>query len=227
MERVNQRNGFVSSCAPDEGGRRIQVLIIEDHVLVRRGLVAMVNAESDMICCGEFGASEDALAALEGASVDVVIVDVSAIRWSGLEAIKRIRKHDTSIRIIAVAMSERPELIERLASAGAAACVMTGDFTERLRQAIRRGPGSKLGQSGGGTEIGGARRGAVQGCFDAVERQIVVLIGQGVPSREIAIRLGLSLAMVDAYRRRIRLKLNHPAPTQLVEFCSRWTTQAV
>ena len=38
--------------------------------------------------------------------------------------------------------------------------------------------------------------------------------------REIAIRLGLSLAMVDAHRRRIRLKLNHPAPTQLVEFCS-------
>lgn len=227
MERENQRNRFMSSCVTGGGRGRIQVLIIEDHELVRRGLVAMVNAETDMACCGEFATSEEAFAALEGKSVDVVIVDVSAIRWSGLEAVKRIRKRDTSTRIIAVAMSERPELIEGLASAGAAACVMTSGFTERLLQAIRRAPGSRPGQPEVGAEVGGARRSVMQGGFDAVERQIVALIGQGVPSREIAIRLGLSLAMVDSYRRRIRLKLNHPAPTQLVEFCSRWTAQAV
>jgi DNA-binding CsgD family transcriptional regulator len=52
------------------------------------------------------------------------------------------------------------------------------------------------------------------------------MIGRGVPTRAIAVRVGMSVAMVEAYRRRIRSKLNFPTACQLVQFCVRWAERA-
>jgi DNA-binding CsgD family transcriptional regulator len=51
------------------------------------------------------------------------------------------------------------------------------------------------------------------------------LIGRGLPARSIAVRLHLSVSAVEAYRRRIRGKLNFPNATELVQFCVRWVEQ--
>lgn len=207
-----------------------RVLIFDSHELVRRGLAALVNAEEDMISCGEAENGAAVLAALPEARPDVVLVDVSASRGDGLEAIQRIRKADATIRIVALAMTDRPDVVERIFDAGAAAFVIKTDIAARVLEAIRRGQAGRAQRATPGdgnaplTRAPEASR-AVRG-LDHIERAIVEMIGQGAATKAIAVKLGISLAKVEAYRRRIRGKLNSPTATQLVQFCVRWTENA-
>jgi len=198
---------------------KTQVLIVDNHELVRRGLIALVNAESDMIACGAVACCDATFDEVVRTKPDAVIIDVSVTRGDGLQVIQRIRNHDARIRIVALAMSDKPELTERAFSAGAAALVMKTDLAGRILEAIRRGQagGAKNGAEGGKHERAGQARG-----LDQVERRIIEMIGRGIPTRAIALRFGMSVAMVEAYRRRIRSKLNHPTASQLVQFCVRW-----
>lgn len=204
---------------------RTRVFVVDNHELVRRGLAALVNVEKDMVCCGEASCDETAMPAIEEAQPDVVIIDVSAMRSAGLEIVQRIRKLDTRIRIIALAMVERPELVERSLSAGAVAFVSKNGLAERVLDAVRRNqvPREDAEVARGVMAKANGRMGAR---LDPLERDVVELIGRGVPDRGIAIRLGISLATVEGCRRRIRNKLNCPTSTQLVELCARWTARA-
>ena len=215
--------------AGGNGGRsaaRVRVLIVDNHELVRRGLAALVNAEPDMRCCGEAPCDESAMEAVNAAQPDVVIIDVAVTRGAGLEIVQRIRKINTRIRVIALAMTERPELVERSLSAGAVEFVSKNGLAARVLEAVRRSQLPRSAAPSTAIDAGAKRQGGrTGGRLDAIEREIVHLIGRGVPDRGIAIRLGLSVGMVEGYRRKIRSKLNCPTATQLVELCARWTTQ--
>jgi DNA-binding NarL/FixJ family response regulator len=205
---------------------RIRVLIVDNHELVRRGLAALVNAESDMHCCGEAPCDESAMDVVNSTQPDVVIIDVAVTRGIGLEIVQRIRKTNTRIRVIALAMTERPELVERSLSAGAVEFVSKNGLAARVLEAVRRSQLPRSAAPSEAAEVTTKRQNVrTGGRLDAVEREIVQLIGRGVPDRGIAIRLGLSVGMVEGYRRRIRSKLNCPTATQLVELCARWTAQ--
>ena len=197
-------------------------MIVDNHELIRRGLAALVNAESDMVACAEAACTTSALEAVARFEPDVVIVDVSPSRGAGLEIIQGIRKLSTKIRIVALAMSERPELAEQVRDAGAAALVVKTDVAPRVLEAIRR---ARVERETRHPERTAAKRPALRPSrrgLDAVEREIVEMIGRGVPTRAIAVRLRMSVPMVEARRRRIRRKLNLPTATQLVQFCVRW-----
>lgn len=208
--------------ARDLRSRVTRVLIIDGHDLVRRGLAALLNAQPDMQCCGEAGVDEQAFGLVASCRPDVVVIDVSAMRGAGLVLVQRIRKHDASIRIVALAMTEWPELVERSLTAGAVAFVSKNGLADRVLEAVRRHqPGrTKLPEAGRG-DWPMERRGRSAGVLDPIEREIMCLIGRGMPTPEIAVRLGLSVVRVEGYRRRVRAKLNCPTGTQLVEFCAR------
>ena len=208
---------------------RTRVLIVDNHELVRRGLAALVNAEDDMMSCGEVPCVEESIDAVLRARPEVVIIDVSASRGSGLQVIQRIRKSHAAIRIVALAMSDKPELVERVFSAGAAAFVVKTDLAARVLDAVRRNQPTQMPMTAREAEFGrlsrpGAR--SSERCLDPTEREIVEMIGRGVPTRAIAVRVGMSVAMVEACRRRIRSKLNFPNASQLVQFCVRWAERA-
>jgi DNA-binding NarL/FixJ family response regulator len=196
---------------------------------VRRSLAAVVNAEEDLMSCGEVACTETALEAVKEMRPQVVVIDVSLARGAGLELIQRIRKHDAAIRIVALAMSDKPEVVERVLSAGAAEFVVKTDLAARVLEAIRRSRRPRPASHQARNEQGQPARQAgmrSERCLDLVEREIVQMIGRGIATRAIAVRLGMSVAMVEAYRRRIRGKLNFPTATQLVQFCVRWAERA-
>jgi DNA-binding NarL/FixJ family response regulator len=152
------------------------------------------------------------------------MIDVSAARGEGLQAIQRIRNYDASIRIVALAMNDRPEFVERVFSAGAATLVMKTDLARRILETIRRSQTERKGAAPGKEQAraghGGGRN------LDKTEREIVEMIGRGIPTRAIAMRSGMSVAMVEGHRRRICSKLNNPTASQLVQFCVRWVERA-
>ena len=200
-------------------------MIVDSHQLVRRGLAAMLNAEDDLESCGEVSSTAAAMDEILQRQPDVVLIDVSLRHGAGLELIQRIRALAPQVRVVALAMYNKPEYAERLFSVGAAAFVLKGDLTQRLLEAVRRKPGEtpKRGESAEKEKASRGRSGPTRANgLNEVEREIVELIGRGVPARAIALRLRLSVSAVQAYRRRIRGKLNFPTATQLVQFCVRW-----
>lgn len=201
-----------------------RVVILENHDLVRRALETLVNAESDMVTCGATACTESAFALVADARPDVVIVDVAVTRGAGLHLIQKIRGEFPAVRIVALAVNERPELSEQVFTAGAAALVVKSELAARLLGAIRRGQG--IGPVSAPTEdeavAAGASDDMIERRLAPLERQILELIGRGIPTRAIAIRLGISVATAEACRRELRHKLNFPSAAQLVEFCVQW-----
>lgn len=203
----------------------LRVLIVDDHELVRRGLAALLNAERDLQACGEVPCGESVLEAVRTLRPDVVLVDVSSSHSAGLETIQRIRKSKTGARIVALVMTDRPELVERVYEAGAAAFAIKTGVAERVLQAIRghARPGAKPAATPAAPAGATPRAGA--GRLDRLERSIMEHIGRGAPSQEIAMMVGASVAEVRACRRRLLAKLSCESPTQLVELCARWASR--
>lgn len=212
---------------------RTRIYIVDDHALVRRGLAALISAESDMEVCGQ---AEDAASAINDIMKlrpDLVIVDISLKGNSGIELIKSIKAFDPNIQAIVVSMHDESIYALRVLKAGARAYVMKQEVTEKVLEAVRRIRKGHLYVSdnvasqmlnrltGGGVPEDGS---LVSGLSDR-ELEIASLIGNGVPTREIAARLHISIKTVETHRAHIKSKLNLRNATQLVQFCVRWVDE--
>ena len=116
---------------------RRPILIVDDHPLVRRGLKALIDAEPDLIVCGEAATREDGLRAIAAARPDLVVVDPSLARGDGLELIRESRSRYEGLRVLALTMHEAPLYVRRVFAAGASGYVTKSEKTETLLTAIR------------------------------------------------------------------------------------------
>ena len=116
---------------------RRRILIADDQPLVRRGLKAVIDAEPDLIVCGEAATREDGLRAIAAARPDLVVVEPSLVRGDGLELIREIRSCYEGLRVLALTMHEAPLYVRRVFAAGASGYVTKSEKTETLLTAIR------------------------------------------------------------------------------------------
>jgi Response regulator containing a CheY-like receiver domain and an HTH DNA-binding domain len=211
-----------------------RIYVVDDHPLMRMGLRAMINAEQDMEVCGEAADAATATAEIMKIRPDVVIADISLKGNSGIELIKNIKAFDPGIDVVVVSMYDESVYALRVLKAGARAYVMKQDVTSRVLDAIRRARNGQLFVSErvatqmlnrfvDGTDDGSADS-PVASLSDR-ELEIVNLIGDGLPTREIAAKLFLSIKTVETHRVHIKRKLNLANATQLVQFCVRWVEE--
>ena len=116
---------------------RRRILIADDQPLVRRGLKAVIDAEPDLIVCGEAATREDGLRAIAVARPDLVVVEPSLVRGDGLELIRDIRSRYEGLRVLALTMHEAPLYVRRVFAAGVSGYVTKSEMTETLLAAIR------------------------------------------------------------------------------------------
>lgn len=213
---------------------RTRIYVVDDHPLMRMGLRAMINGEPDMEVIGEAADSATATAEIMKLRPDLVIADISLRGNSGIELIKNIKAFDPGIDVVVVSMYDESIYALRVLKAGARAYVMKQDVTTRVLDAIRRARNGQLFVSErvatqmlnrfvDGTEDGAADS-PVSSLSDR-ELEIVNLIGEGLPTREIAAKLFLSIKTVETHRVHIKRKLNLANATQLVQFCVRWVEE--
>jgi DNA-binding NarL/FixJ family response regulator len=210
---------------------KTRIYIVDDHPLMRMGLRAMINAEADMEVCGEAATATTEIMKLKP---ELVIADISLKGNSGIELIKNIKAFDPGIDVVVVSMYDESVYALRVLKAGARAYVMKQDVTSRVLDAIRRARNGQLFVSErvatqmlnrfvDGTEDGNSDS-PVSSLSDR-ELEIVNLIGDGLPTREIASKLFLSIKTVETHRVHIKRKLNLANATQLVQFCVRWVEE--
>ncbi len=218
---------------PPPVNTKTRVFIVDDHPLLRKGLGELINQQLDMSICGEAEDAPEALKAICQIRPDLVIVDISLKSQNGIELIKNIKAVNPSIQILVLSMHDESIYALRVLKAGAKAYVMKQEVVDKVMEAIRRIRAGKvfvservaaqmLSQVVDGNDP--SRNSPVDSLSDR-ELEIVTMIGNGTPTREIAKRLSISIKTVESHRAHIKDKLSLTNATQLVQWCVRWVEE--
>ncbi|HEY8521438.1 MAG TPA: response regulator transcription factor [Gammaproteobacteria bacterium] len=210
--------------------RRRSVFVVDDHPIVRQGLVQLIEQEPDLEVCGEAADVKEARLALAKLKPDIVILDLSLRDSDGMELVKDIRSKYEQLPVLVLSMHDEMIYAERLLAAGANGYIMKQAAADQLLVAVRRvlSGGIYVSEKVGASMI---ERFAVAGraqSSDPIDRlsnrelQVLNLIGRGRTTREIADNLNLSVKTIESHRQRIKKKLNLHTSPQLVQFAVNW-----
>jgi len=207
-----------------------QILIVDDHPMMRQGLAQLIGLEPDLAVCGEAENAGGALGAIGALKPDLVLADISLPGKNGLELIKDFQTIQPGLPVLVISMHDESLYAERVLRAGGRGYIMKQEGGKKLMQAIRQVLDGKIyvseKMSANILEIfSGRRAGAESSPLERLtdrEFEIFQLIGQGQRTRDIAEKLHLSVKTVDAHRANIKSKLKLNSATELVRYAVRW-----
>lgn len=207
-----------------------RILLVDDHPLLRQGIGQLVNQQPDLAICGEAGDRAAALALAEKVRPDLVLVDLSLRDDRGLELIKDLKVGLPEVPTLVLSMHDESFYAERALRAGARGYIMKQEASEKVLEAIRCVLGGgvfvskKIADSivAGLTGSSGTAGAQPQGVLSDREMEILLLIGKGYGSQQIAKRLCISVKTVEAHRANIRVKLKLGSGGELLQYSIRW-----
>ncbi len=214
-------------------GRELQkdarVVVVDDHEMVLEGVSRLIDNEPGLAVVARCTTSREAVEHIASDSPDLVVLDLALGDDGGLELIRRIHRIDEDLPILIMSMFDEDVFAERALRAGAIGYVMKDEAADVLIEAIREGLRGEVHLSSK-LRARAVRRVAGRGDADGVElrdltdREIEVfrLIGEGLSTREIAERLGLSTKTIETHRAKIMRKLDLQNSFQLVHRAILW-----
>lgn len=195
----------------------IQVLLADDHRMIREGIRALLEREEDIEVIGEAADGREAVRLTAQLCPDVVIMDVSMPMLNGIEATRQIRRDCPDARVLILTVHEGEDYVARLLAAGASGYIIKRAASEELISAVRavfRGQAflypsiakvviedyvRRLHEGGGLS---------ARDVLTDREREVLQLIAEGYTNREIADLLHLSIKTVQNHRSKIMNKLD-------------------
>lgn len=197
----------------------IRVLVLDDHEIVRRGLVSLFDAQPDMAIVGEAATAREALTRIAATRPDVAVLDVRLPDGSGIDVCREVRQSHPGVACLILTAFDDDEALSAAVIAGAAGYVVKDVRAGGLLEAIRVvAAGKRLIDAATAQRV--ARRLArphPDATFDSLglrEHQILALIGDGLTNRQIAQRLGLAEKTVKNYVSSLLAKLGLEHRTQ-------------
>lgn len=187
--------------------RRIRVLCVDDHRIVREGIALIIKRQADMQVVGLAATGEEAVDLFKGCQPDVTLMDLRLRAMSGVEAIRAIRRIDASARIVVLTMYQGDEDIYRALEAGATTYLLKDTLADDLIQVIRDVRAGKQTPVIPEVQARLAER-SVRPELTPREMEILNLISQGMQNREIATSLGISEATAQVHVKNILAKLD-------------------
>jgi DNA-binding NarL/FixJ family response regulator len=210
--------------------RKAQVLVVDDHPLVRQGLVQVINQQEDLGVCGEVATHAEVLTALSIRLPDLLVLDLRLKEGDSLEFIKSLKGRFPDLPVLVLSQFDEGLYAERCLRAGASGYVMKEQASEDVLGAIRTVLAGRIyitpdlnarllqrlitakPQAG---EM-------VFGNLSDRELQVLQMLGSGVGNREIARQLRLSIKTVETYREHLKHKLSLRNADELVYFARQW-----
>lgn len=202
----------------------IQVLLADDHAVLRAGLRALLNAEPDIEVVGEAANGAEALRQVEMLQPNVVVMDLTMPGTSGLEAIRHISRHFPRVRSLVLTMHSEEQFIIGTIRAGGAGYVLKSSADVELIQAIRQVNAGENYFTGSAMQLlldyhrNNKSEPERADALSEREYEVLVLTVQGYSSREIGERLIISAKTVDTYRQRVMQKLGLNHRVDLVQY---------
>jgi DNA-binding NarL/FixJ family response regulator len=179
----------------------IRVAVVDDHTIVRNGLVALLGAHADLEIVGAVGDGEAAVALCVEQRPDVVLMDLSMPGVGGIEATRRIAAEAPGVQVVVLtSFMDRERIVEAL-SAGAIGYLLKDAEPEELIRGIHtaaRGE-SPLDPRAARTMLGAQRAPDPLDVLTDREREVLVLVAEGLPNKQIGRRLEISEKTVKAH----------------------------
>jgi DNA-binding NarL/FixJ family response regulator len=209
---------------------KTNILIVDDHPIVRQGLAELINHEEDLAVCGQAEDAHQAMKAVKELKPDMAVVDISLKETSGMELIKDLKAQYPNIPVLALSMHDESLYAERALRAGARGYIMKAEATEKVILAIRKVLSGEIYISD--TMASKMMRKFIDGSKDINvspveslsdrELEVFQLIGKGYGTRQISERLFLSIKTIETYRAHIKEKLGLSDAAELLQYAIQW-----
>jgi two-component system, NarL family, invasion response regulator UvrY len=201
----------------------INVLIADDHALIREGLKKTLSGEPDMSLVGDASNVADLFKQLERLTVNIVLLDITMPGESGLDALKELRQKYPHIPVLILSFHPEHRFAVRALKAGASGYITKQSATEELVQAIRKivGGGKYVSSALAeelATELDEESGKLPHETLSDREFQVMRLIAAGKKSSEIAEELSVTMSTVNTYRMRIFEKMQMQSNVDLARY---------
>jgi DNA-binding NarL/FixJ family response regulator len=202
--------------------KKIRVLLVDDHAVLRAGLRMLINAQADMEVVGEASNATEALEAARRLLPDVVTLDLSMPGEGGLKFIEEARATGLEARVVVLTMHDDPAYFRTAVGGGATGYVVKSAADSELLTAIRAVHEGRLFVS--------MPSGKSEGIWPSQllaeppnplserEQQVLLFLAEGFTNKEIGERLDLSVKTIETYRARIASKLQLRTRADIVRY---------
>ena len=195
----------------------ISLLLVDDHPLVREGLMARLEALPDIRVVGEAGDAAQALQQVAALQPQVVLTDINMRGINGIELTQQLLARWPDLLVLVLSMHDKPEYAQQALAAGARGYVLKDSPSAEIIGAIRT-------VASGGTYLSPV---LAQRLFSPVpprvqlsarEQQILSLLAQGQSSKQIARVLDIGVRTVESHRQNIHRKLDLAGQAELIRY---------
>lgn len=202
----------------------IQIVLVDDHKMLREGLRVLLQSEADFSVIGEAGTAAQAVNLVHDTQPDVVILDLGLPDSSGLDVIRKIRAGHGDTRIVVLSMHTNQEFVKQAIEAGCDGYVPKSSAHKSLIRAIRVVQAGERYLHPVVAKVlfnAMAQKSSETQQFNALserEQEVIRQTALGYTSKEIGAQLYLSPKTVETYRQRALEKLNIERRADLVRF---------
>lgn len=210
--------------------RSVRLLLVDDHVVIRRGLCAMLSVRPGWTVVGEASDGREAIEAARILKPDLVIADITMPLLNGLEAIPKMLKVAPSARILILSMHDEEQLIQRALDEGASGFVLKSDAEQCLYQAVEAVICGKRFVSPSVARLVLKRRQlrltntpavSHERFLTAREQEVVHLLAEGFSNKQVGDLLSISVRTAENHRARLSRKLGVTSLSGLVRYAIR------
>jgi two-component system, NarL family, nitrate/nitrite response regulator NarL len=204
---------------------KIRLLLVDDHPIVREGIKSALAKRKKIVIVGEASTGEEAMVKAKKSLPDIILMDINMPGMSGLEASRRLRKLVPESKILALTMHENREYILEMSQLGARGYVFKDSSPSELYHAIEVIHHGEFFFSPRASQqllkafLKGEQRATGGESIDLSPREKDVLqrIAEGLRTKEIADRLGVTDRTIETYRRRLMNKLSAHSAAELIK----------
>jgi DNA-binding NarL/FixJ family response regulator len=195
----------------------IRVILADDHHLVRRGILALLEQADDISVIGEAEDGQEAVTLVEQLKPDVMIIDIAMPRMNGIQATQRVHALGLATQVVILSMHSRPTLVRQALRNGAKGYLLKRSVTEELLLAVRA---ASRGETYLSPEVSDiivddflvhqieTEKASPFNQLTPREREVVQLIAEGYTNSGIARLLNISIKTVERHRANLMAKLD-------------------
>jgi len=197
--------------------KRIAVLLVDDHTVVRQGLRALLEGERDINVVGEAENGRRAVVLAKKTLPDVVVMDVAMPVLNGIEATRQILRNLPATKVLALTSYGDDDYVAQLMQAGGHGYLIKQTAADDLLKAIRevqrgnsffsRTVAKRLGQQRR-EALANGRPATRSGELTSRESEVLQLIAEGFANKQVAAELSISIKTVEKHRQQVMNKLN-------------------
>jgi two-component system nitrate/nitrite response regulator NarL len=205
--------------------RRIKLLLVDDHPVVRKGIVSCLSQHEHLQIIGEAADGREALRKARELLPDIILMDIDMPHMNGLAVTELLRKELPKLKVLVLSMHSNTDFVLRIIQSGARGYILKDATTDELVKAIDT---INAGEAFFSSEVARAALNQyVRGTGPSGEkvmqltnreREVLIHIADGLSNKEIASQLGVGVRTIETHRERIMRKLNIHSVAGLTKF---------